>query len=81
MDLKKSIPGLKTILWHGLARDEPLLLEDIFRSCFLNPRRENLPDIFMRRGWGYGNKLSNDLDSADVWIRKIPQAQLLKFNA
>lgn len=36
---------------HALSRDEPLVLEEMIKSCFSNPRRQTVSDFALSMSW------------------------------
>lgn len=64
---------------HGLSSGEPLVLQEIIRSCFANPGRCNYPEFSNKRGLNLVLK-SESNHSADHWINLLNTAIIEQFN-
>lgn len=83
-DLERNLEDkrytLKNILWHGLTIDEPLVFENIIKSCFKNPDRKKFPDFFKNKGWWSGSLLYEQNESVEYWLDIIDPEITNKFN-
>lgn len=70
---------LKGVTWHGLSKNEPLVLEQLIRDCLSNPYRKKFPDFFRKRNLE-ACALSYEIDSPEYFFAKIKPELSTKFN-
>ena len=58
---------LKTVTWHGLTNDEPLIFKKIIEACFNNPDRKKFP-FFSRKKAGVISCAINQIRLNPFWI-------------
>lgn len=71
---------LKKLSWHGLTEDEPLVLEEVIKSCFENPKRAKYPQFFDNKNLGTGRTLCTISADPQYWISLVDQKLVKQFN-
>lgn len=67
-------------LSHGLWIDEPLTIEGVVKSCFLNPKRKDFPDFVRKMGW-VNLPISKEYSCPDSFLKMIDPKLIADFNS